>query len=169
MFHIQGLYISLTPKLLSIPTTAGRWSPPSLVIQQSTHPSASYNRRKTNIQLISTVILWYYDLKTTFQKISQRILQQTKNIQLISTNHPVQQTKNIPAKINKRKAKIFYIPPKNKLAKNIIRQTYSSMNYPNYSNLQGQICSAMSFEGKVFCLFCNVFFRVLNPGVRKCL
>ena len=134
MFHIRELNISWTPKLLSIPTTAGRWSPPSLVIQQSTHPSASYNRRKTNIQLISTVILWYYDLKTTFQKISQRILQQTKNIQLISTNHPVQQTKNIPAKINKRKAKIFYIPPKNKLAKNIIRQTYSSMNYPNYSN-----------------------------------
>ena len=136
MFHIQELNISLTPKLLSIPTTAGRWSPPSLVIQQSTHPSASYNRRKI------------------FNLYQQTIT--------------AQPTKNITAKINKRN-ECFTSHSKTKWQKTSSDKLIHQRIIQIIPIFQQQICSAMSFEGKVFCLFCNMFFRVLNPRVRKCL
>ena len=121
--------ISLTPKLLSIPTTAGRWSPPSLVIQQSTHPSASYNRRKI------------------FNLYQQTIT--------------AQPTKNIKAKINKRK-EYFTSHPKTKWQKTSSNKLIHQRINQIIPIFQQQICSAL--KERFFVCFATCFSRFESYG-----
>ena len=104
------------------------------------------------------MVLWYKNHIP--KKYPSASYNRRKTFNLYQQTDPAQQTKNIPANIKKREAKLFYIPSKNKLEKIILWQTNSSI-IQIIPTFQRQICSALSFKGKVFCLFCNVFFSCL--------
>ena len=130
------------------------------ILQQTKNEYSTY----INIHI---VVVWYK--KTKSKKYPSASYNRRKTFNLYQQTIKCNRQKIFQQRSINVKQKYFTSHPKTNWQKTSSDKLIHQWIIQIIPTFQGQICSKMSFEGKVFCLFCNVFFRVLNPGVRKCL